>query len=1177
MLKKSKKGKDLGFGFNEEGYPLQDKYRFNDISIHIENKKGSVRKWYDPHNKKSGSTKMRYDYGYIKNAVGSDDEPIDVYVGPNEDAKFVYVVHQNKAPKFNKYDEDKVMLGFRSEEDAKKAYLKQYNDERFYGGMSSMPFKTFKKKIKDDGKITNESLIIIEKRTNKELSKSGLKRKRDKQKGLREANADKIGIILGTFQPFHLGHAEMIRTLTSRFDKIIILVLTSQDRNDNLSFNIIGELIKKSLPDVIRKVEVNQVRDDKNISQLLSDLVNNGNSSFGSKTAATILAGQNRAADVQGQIEKVRNDENKSISFDPNVITVERINSIKNDDVTGNVSAAKVRKEIGNNNEDAVKRMLDPHLISNKTDFEDIYAKMKKELNTKIENILFGVLENVLDESGVMDANGFGSNVVGPKTGSSAWSSGTKNMLSGSEEIWQNQLLRLPKVNDENNELNETLNAIGGEKNVYKILKFNAKPLLSKGINIKKLNKLGASTDGVAYDMGNNKVLKITTDTQEAMASNSIKGRTDLEYVVNIHDVFKFVNTLGESSPIYGIITEKLIPIKGREKTEFDIYMGEIITRIGAIKFTNIMKNGDWDGLLKSLYTSFEEDTNDDPQFSELPTGHPNLALIPKVAKSITENYTAFLKHYNIDKIMSDLKKAGIGFADYHSGNIMKRENTFVINDLGRSDVQLNKEPAKLEGVIYEALSNIGGVTAINNILDANADKLLKKDVIVSILQMLGYGEWGVAYDIGNGKVLKITADKKEAIASNSIKERTDLTNVVNIYDVFRLPNTLGQLEPIYGIITEKLNSLTETEQRDVNECFNDIESYMGRGKFERFMDEGDWNNLIRELEECIKDDVEILYNMYGDTPYHDKIISDRMNKYVKTLEKFNIPSMMLDLKKAGIRFHDYHGNNIMRRKDKFVINDLGQSSAARHIEPPVLEKIIRETLEELGGESGAWNALLLNKKKLKDSKWKIDVKNIKALGSGVEGVAYDIGNNRVLKITTDKQEALASNNIKGKMLDNVVHIYDVFKLDDVSGIEIFGIVEEKLLSLNSSEIRRFDEIITDLEGLFGEEKSNDILKTGDWNKLISDMKKELALEIEKESGCSISNERNKKILDKRIKDYVEELEHFNMPNIMSDLKNIGIGFYDYHGHNLMKRGTKFVINDLGRSEVNQTRELDKL
>ncbi len=37
---------------------------------------------------------MRFDYGFIEDSLGSDGEPIDCYLGPNENAAFVYVVHQ---------------------------------------------------------------------------------------------------------------------------------------------------------------------------------------------------------------------------------------------------------------------------------------------------------------------------------------------------------------------------------------------------------------------------------------------------------------------------------------------------------------------------------------------------------------------------------------------------------------------------------------------------------------------------------------------------------------------------------------------------------------------------------------------------------------------------------------------------------------------------------------------------------------------------------------------------------------------------------------------------------------------------------------------------------------------------------------------------------------------------
>ena len=129
-------------------YKLQGKVEFQGLPISIENKKGSVRKWYDPHNKQEGKTKMNYDYGYVRMSRGVDGDHVDVYLGPNPDAKNAYVVHQMKAPDFTKYDEDKVMLGWDSEKEAKAAYLKQYDNDRFFGSMSTVPMEKFKEKVK---------------------------------------------------------------------------------------------------------------------------------------------------------------------------------------------------------------------------------------------------------------------------------------------------------------------------------------------------------------------------------------------------------------------------------------------------------------------------------------------------------------------------------------------------------------------------------------------------------------------------------------------------------------------------------------------------------------------------------------------------------------------------------------------------------------------------------------------------------------------------------------------------------------------------------------------------------------------------------------------------------------------------------------------------------------------
>jgi len=131
-----------------KSYKLQGRTEFQGLKISIENKAGSVRKWYDPHNKQSGETKMRFDYGYILGSMGTDGDHVDVYLGPNQEAKTAYVVHQMKAPDFTKFDEDKVFLGWDDPKQVEKDYKKQYDNPRFFGAVSAIPMEKFIKKVK---------------------------------------------------------------------------------------------------------------------------------------------------------------------------------------------------------------------------------------------------------------------------------------------------------------------------------------------------------------------------------------------------------------------------------------------------------------------------------------------------------------------------------------------------------------------------------------------------------------------------------------------------------------------------------------------------------------------------------------------------------------------------------------------------------------------------------------------------------------------------------------------------------------------------------------------------------------------------------------------------------------------------------------------------------------------
>jgi len=91
---------------------------------------------------------MINDYGYIRRTEGVDGDHVDVFMGPNKDAADAFVITTMSAPGFKKIDEQKVMLGFDNEQEAKDSFLNHYDDKRFFGYMKKMPMDEFKRKVK---------------------------------------------------------------------------------------------------------------------------------------------------------------------------------------------------------------------------------------------------------------------------------------------------------------------------------------------------------------------------------------------------------------------------------------------------------------------------------------------------------------------------------------------------------------------------------------------------------------------------------------------------------------------------------------------------------------------------------------------------------------------------------------------------------------------------------------------------------------------------------------------------------------------------------------------------------------------------------------------------------------------------------------------------------------------
>jgi phage-related protein (TIGR01555 family) len=125
------------------------KTKFQGLNIGVENPRGTIRKGMNLDGSQ-WQAKMSHHYGFIKNVMGADGDFLDCFVGPNAASDKVYVVHQND-PNTGQFDECKCMLGFDSEDDAKKGYFDSFNQGwNGFDNIVELSMDEFKQWIKGD-------------------------------------------------------------------------------------------------------------------------------------------------------------------------------------------------------------------------------------------------------------------------------------------------------------------------------------------------------------------------------------------------------------------------------------------------------------------------------------------------------------------------------------------------------------------------------------------------------------------------------------------------------------------------------------------------------------------------------------------------------------------------------------------------------------------------------------------------------------------------------------------------------------------------------------------------------------------------------------------------------------------------------------------------------------------
>ncbi len=127
-----------------EGRGIVDRIVLDGMDISIEVEAGGTRSGVNFKGER-WENKVKAAYGYILGTNSPDGEHLDVWVKKNaKDGRPVFVIHQ-LTPDGSKYDEDKVMLGYSSADEAIKAFKDHaFKPENMFGGCSEFGIEHFK-------------------------------------------------------------------------------------------------------------------------------------------------------------------------------------------------------------------------------------------------------------------------------------------------------------------------------------------------------------------------------------------------------------------------------------------------------------------------------------------------------------------------------------------------------------------------------------------------------------------------------------------------------------------------------------------------------------------------------------------------------------------------------------------------------------------------------------------------------------------------------------------------------------------------------------------------------------------------------------------------------------------------------------------------------------------------
>lgn len=324
--------------------------------------------------------------------------------------------------------------------------------------------------------------------------------------------------------------------------------------------------------------------------------------------------------------------------------------------------------------------------------------------------------------------------------------------------------------------------------------------MFAEKMNMPTPQYLGSGSNGHAFLSGN-VVLKITSNLSEAESAFKIIKHGPPRYLADVYKVYKIVDS--ENNLSFFVTVQEFIA--NRPKAKFDRYdnLLDIILPEGLDAFQlkkKIRRQFNYAELMRIAEKILEE--------------HPDADISTEDRRATYEYFAGLIN------IQQELINFGIKSDDWtNTENLGYKNGLIKFFDVGGLFGKFEPEVPEQDVVLLPENMDLFQDVDFLNEEEYNrkfADILANKVAELRGYgkpQFIGSGHFGVAYDIGDDKVLKITSDKAEATDNLKLIDKP-LRYIAQPYEVFSITSkSLSGIPETYGIVLEKLKTDTAIER----------------------------------------------------------------------------------------------------------------------------------------------------------------------------------------------------------------------------------------------------------------------------------------------------------------------------------------------------------------------------